>query len=219
MLTLNSVSHSHSHVSLLIRTNEPRALQVTPAMSFSDSRLPADLISACCGSFSAPTCIQAQCWPVLLANRDLVGLAETGSGKTLAFTLPGIKKTLDGSGGKTKQQLKESPVCLVIAPTRELALQSAKVVEDSCIGAGLTSTCLYGGVPKMAQRDILRKGVSFIVATPGRLKDLVEEQVSLMTTTFTTTTTDTDHRPTGQHHHHHHQPPPPPTTTTTTTSR
>ena len=58
---------------------------------------------------------------------------------------------------QTKKQLKESPVCLVIAPTRELALQSAKVVEDSCEGAGLSSTCLYGGVPKMAQRDILRK--------------------------------------------------------------
>lgn len=64
----------------------------------------------------------------------------------------------------------KSPVCLVIAPTRELALQSAKVVEDSCAGAGLSSTCLYGGVPKMGQRDVLRKGVSFIVATPGRLK-------------------------------------------------
>ena len=106
-------------------------------MTFSDSRLPADLVAACCGSFSAPTCIQAQCWPVLLAGRDLIGLAETGSGKTLAFTLPGIKKTLGERGGKTKKQLKESPVCLVIAPTRELALQSAKVVEESCSGAGL----------------------------------------------------------------------------------
>jgi ATP-dependent RNA helicase DBP3 len=68
-----------------------------------------------------------------------------------------------------------SPRMLVLAPTRELAMQSQKVLEEFGKAVNLTSTVIYGGVPKPAQKDILRKGVDCIVCTPGRLKDLINE--------------------------------------------
>lgn len=71
-----------------------------PTLAFNDKRLPANVIQASCGTFTLPSPIQAQCWPILLAGRDLIGLAETGSGKTLAFVLPGLHQILQRWGGK-----------------------------------------------------------------------------------------------------------------------
>jgi len=74
--------------------------EVLPTLAFSDPRLPANVVKAACSTFTKPTPIQAQCWPILLAGRDMIGLAETGSGKTLAFTLPGLRNILDKWSGK-----------------------------------------------------------------------------------------------------------------------
>lgn len=71
-----------------------------PTLAFTDKRLPANVIQASCGTFTLPSPIQAQCWPILLAGRDLIGLAETGSGKTLAFVLPGLHQILQRWGSK-----------------------------------------------------------------------------------------------------------------------
>ena len=71
-----------------------------PTLAFNDKRLPANVVKASCSTFTQPSPIQAQCWPILLANRDLIGLAETGSGKTLAFVLPGLHQILQRWGGK-----------------------------------------------------------------------------------------------------------------------
>jgi len=129
--------------------------------------------------FQKPSPIQAQCWPVLLTSdskgqhRDVVGIAETGSGKTLAFSMPALSLM-----SKDKSQLNKrarSPRMLVLAPTRELAMQSQKVLEEFGQVVGLTSTVIYGGVPKHTQKDILRKGVDCVVGTPGRLKDLIND--------------------------------------------
>lgn len=154
-----------------------------PYTNFSSKRIQQavheKLIKQCTefNGFKTPSPIQAQCWPVLLhegddgKRRDVVGIAETGSGKTLAFTVPALtalsKETISGK--------KRTPRMLVLAPTRELAMQSHVVIEEFGSLLGLSCLVIYGGVPKYEQKDALKKGVDCIVATPGRIKDLINE--------------------------------------------
>ena len=117
--------------------------------------------------YRSPTPIQRQAWPMAMNGADFIGLAETGSGKTLAFLLPAVVHVnaqpvlADGEG----------PIALVLAPTRELAAQ----IHDEAVKFGqcVLSACVYGGVPKQPQVEALRKGPELLVATPGRLADLV----------------------------------------------
>lgn len=130
--------------------------------------------------FTEPSAIQAQCWPVLLhagidnKRRDVVGIAETGSGKTLAFALPALT-ALAKESHKLPSSKRRTPRMLVLAPTRELAMQSHAVIEEYGSLVSLTSLVVYGGVPKQTQKYSLRKGVDCVVATPGRIKDLINE--------------------------------------------
>ena len=104
-------------------------------------------------------------------KRDVVGIAETGSGKTLAFAIPALSSMM--SSPQPKRRL---PRMLVLAPTRELAMQSDVVLQEFGTVAGLRSVVLYGGVPKYTQvSELNKKNVDCLVATPGRLKDLVNE--------------------------------------------
>lgn len=125
--------------------------------------------------FSAPTPIQAQSWPIALQSRDIVAIAKTGSGKTLGYLIPGfihLKRCRNNS------QL--GPTVLVLSPTRELATQ----IQDEAVKFGKSSrvscTCLYGGAPKGPQLRDLDRGADVVVATPGRLNDILEmRRVSL----------------------------------------
>ena len=132
--------------------------------------------------FVKPSPIQAQCWPVLLHSgddgkrRDIVGIAETGSGKTLAFAMPALTAMHKEDGGSHKKSKGRSPRMLVLAPTRELAMQVHQVLDEYGSTVSLKSIVIYGGVPKYEQKNELRKGVDCIVATPGRLKDLISEE-------------------------------------------
>jgi ATP-dependent RNA helicase DDX5/DBP2 len=121
-------------------------------------------------TFKAPTAIQAQGWPVALKGRDIIGLAETGSGKTLAFLLPGVVHI----NAQPYLQRGDGPIVLVLAPTRELAMQ----IQQECNKFGSTSriknTCLYGGVSRGPQMRDLERGVEIVIATPGRLIDMLE---------------------------------------------
>jgi len=128
----------------------------------------------CCQGFEKPSPIQSHAWPFLLAGRDLIGIAATGSGKTLAFGIPAMKHVLDKA---QKKGQKNAPVCLVLAPTRELAQQIADVLEESGSACGVGVVCVYGGTPKGPQRAALKAGARVVVATPGRLQDLMEEGV------------------------------------------
>lgn len=119
--------------------------------------------------FSAPTPIQAACWPYLYAGRDVVGVAETGSGKTLAFGVPCVKYI----GRLDKTEKKGIRACMV-SPTRELAMQIYEQLSNLAEPAGLKVTCVYGGTSKDAQRATL-KGTHILVATPGRLNDFIQE--------------------------------------------
>ena len=153
---------------------------LAPVMEFKYLDVPADILS-CTSTFQRPSAIQAQSWPIVLSGRDLVGIAQTGSGKTLAFGLPAmvhIKAQLSGTGAGEKKGAR--PVMLCLAPTRELACQIQEVLEAAGKACSIRSICCYGGVPKVHQVKALRAGVEIVVATPGRLEDLVEDGACLL---------------------------------------
>ncbi|CAE7203667.1 RH40 [Symbiodinium natans] len=129
-------------------------------------RVRAPLVSA---GFPAPTAIQQHSWPILTAGRDLIGVAKTGSGKTLAFLLPIFARLLE-----SKADLRGPPAALVLAPTRELACQIEVEAKRFGATAGMRAACLYGGAPKGPQLAELRQRPQLLVATPGRLNDLLE---------------------------------------------
>lgn len=124
--------------------------------------------------FKAPTPIQSQGWPMAMSGRDMVGVAQTGSGKTLAYALPAIVHI------NAQPILKhgDGPIVLVLAPTRELAVQ----IQTECTKYGRSSkiknTCVYGGAPRGPQVRDLEKGVEICIATPGRLLDMLESRVT-----------------------------------------
>nr|WP_245728709.1 DEAD/DEAH box helicase [Paracoccus alkenifer] len=119
-----------------------------------------------------PTPIQAQAIPSIVAGRDLLGLAQTGTGKTAAFSLPMLTRLL--IAGKRP----EPGTCraLILAPTRELATQIAQNVEAYAQGTGLRAFRVVGGASINVQIDRLSRGVDVLIATPGRLIDLIERK-------------------------------------------
>ena len=137
-------------------------------ITFDDLGLPADLLRAVTDmGYRTPTDIQREAIPVLLSGRDVVGVAQTGTGKTAAFGLP----LLDAVDAR-------EPVvqALVLAPTRELALQSADAITDMAHRSrGLDVVAVYGGAPYGPQIGALRDGAQVVVGTPGRVIDLIEK--------------------------------------------
>ncbi|XP_072760670.1 probable ATP-dependent RNA helicase DDX43 isoform X2 [Anoplolepis gracilipes] len=123
--------------------------------------------------FEKPSPIQSQAWPILLSGQDLIGIAQTGTGKTLAFLLPAL---IHVDGQVTPREERPGPNVLVMAPTRELALQIEKEVGKYSY-RGIKAVCVYGGGSRKQQIDIVTKGVQIVIATPGRLNDLVQAGV------------------------------------------
>ncbi|XP_025038363.1 putative ATP-dependent RNA helicase DDX17 isoform X2 [Pelodiscus sinensis] len=121
-------------------------------------------------NFTEPTPIQCQGFPLALSGRDMVGIAQTGSGKTLAYLLPAIVHI----NHQPYLERGDGPICLVLAPTRELAQQVQQVADDYGKCSRLKSTCIYGGAPKGPQIRDLERGVEICIATPGRLIDFLE---------------------------------------------
>ncbi|HJL40999.1 MAG TPA: DEAD/DEAH box helicase [Myxococcales bacterium LLY-WYZ-16_1] len=119
--------------------------------------------------FTAPTPIQERAIPHVLQGRDLLGLAQTGSGKTAAFALPSLQAMLEPSGRGRRRD----PRVLVLAPTRELVSQVAETFRTHGKDLGVRTTVIFGGVGQRPQVDALRKGTDVVVATPGRLLDLL----------------------------------------------
>eukprot|EP00913_Durusdinium_trenchii_P013083 g12283.t1 len=115
--------------------------------------------------FPAPSQIQQ---PLAMQNLDVIGVAATGSGKTLAFLLPAFTDIL------TKGVAAGDPSLLVIAPTRELAIQIQEESDKFGRAAGIRTVCCYGGAPKPPQADQIRMGVHGVVGTPGRIQDFCE---------------------------------------------
>lgn len=114
--------------------------------------------------FIRPTPIQARAIPAILAGRDVIGCAQTGTGKTAAFVLPILHRLLQGKSGRYIR-------ALILAPTRELALQSMDHLKDLSRYVHLKGAAIFGGVPMTPQIKALEQGVDIISATPGRLLD------------------------------------------------
>jgi len=136
--------------------------------SFAELLLAPELLRAVADAgYTTPTPIQARAIPLILKGRDIMGLAQTGTGKTAAFTLPIVQRLI---GGPRRAR------ALVLAPTRELALQVRESFAKYASHSGLEIAVVYGGVPLAPQEQALRAGVDVIVATPGRLLDHMERQ-------------------------------------------
>ncbi|XP_057310897.1 uncharacterized protein LOC130648814 [Hydractinia symbiolongicarpus] len=142
-----------------------------PCQSFEEVNLPEYLAGVIQRmNFKEPTAIQAQGFSVALSGRDLVGIARTGSGKTISFMLPACLHI----NNQPELHHGEGPIVLVLCPTRELAIQVQAVASQFGQPTKLRSTCVYGGASKGPQIRDLERGSEIVVATPGRLIDLIE---------------------------------------------
>ncbi|KAI9859682.1 MAG: ATP-dependent RNA helicase dbp2 [Vezdaea acicularis] len=142
-----------------------------PVQTFDEAGFPAYVMSEVkAQGFAAPTAIQSQGWPMALSGRDVVGIAETGSGKTLTYCLPAIVHI----NAQPLLNPGDGPIVLVLAPTRELAVQIQQEITKFGKSSRIRNTCVYGGVPKGPQIRDLAKGVEVCIATPGRLIDMLE---------------------------------------------
>ncbi|MDR6560804.1 MULTISPECIES: DEAD/DEAH box helicase [unclassified Arcicella] len=123
--------------------------------------------------YSTPTPIQAQAIPAILQGKDLLGVAQTGTGKTAAFAIPTIQLLTQHP---VQHRAKRTIKALIVTPTRELAMQ----IDDSFKAygrfTGLKHTVIFGGVKQGRQTDVLQDGVDILVATPGRLLDLINQR-------------------------------------------
>ena len=162
--------------------------------SFADFKLIAHLQRTLAEEgYLAPTPIQAQTIAPALEGRDVLGCAQTGTGKTAAFALPIIQRLLEteapqvappqtdhrrkGRSGSHDQRARVLPRALILSPTRELASQICESFATYARGTRLRHTSIYGGVSQRNQERALRQGVDIVVATPGRLIDLLEQRV------------------------------------------
>ncbi|XP_023940325.1 uncharacterized protein LOC112047433 [Bicyclus anynana] len=123
--------------------------------------------------FTKPTVIQAQGWPIAISGKNFVGIAQTGTGKTLAYLLPAVIQLKEKQGRKGR-----GPRVLILAPTRELARQIEEVTKEFQRMFNLRCLCIYGGVSRVPQMEVLRNGVDILIATPGRLNDFLDSKVT-----------------------------------------
>ena len=145
-------------------------------VSFATLHLAEPILRAVIDSgYTTPTPIQAQAIPVVLAGLDVMGGAQTGTGKTAAFTLPILNRMLKHANSSPSPA--RHPIrALMLAPTRELAIQIEEAVETYAKHTGLRSTVVFGGVDIKEQKAAVRAGVEILVATPGRLLDHIEQK-------------------------------------------
>src|SRR6187549_2917666 len=146
------------------------------ATSFAELGLRPEILRAITESgYTTPTPIQAQAIPEILAGHDIMGGAQTGTGKTAGFGLPILQKLLPYAN-TSPSPARHHVRALIIAPTRELAIQVEEQIKEYGKHTNLRSTCVFGGVDIRQQLAIVRAGVEILVATPGRLLDHVEQK-------------------------------------------
>ncbi len=121
---------------------------------------------------SQPKPIQEQAIPMMLKGNDILGIAQTGSGKTLAFALPILSRILTLGDKRSPKTAR----ALILAPTRELAVQIDEAIRTVARGTHLSTCLIFGGVPRLKQIKRMEAGVDVLIATPGRLRDLVREK-------------------------------------------
>ncbi|MGC8476022.1 MAG: DEAD/DEAH box helicase [Acetobacteraceae bacterium] len=160
----------------ILPTPEPPSVAEPPSATFADLGLSEPVLQAVAEmGYQTPTPIQAQAIPVVLMGRDVLGAAQTGTGKTASFTLP-MLDILDGSRARARM-----PRSLILEPTRELALQVAENFVQYGKYLKLTHALIIGGESMSDQKDVLMRGVDVLIATPGRLLDMFERGMMLLT--------------------------------------
>lgn len=144
-------------------------------MTFKDLKIIEPILKALDSEgYTHPTPIQLQSIPILLKGNDLLGCAQTGTGKTAAFAIPIIQFLYQNRNERGSQrQIK----ALIVTPTRELAIQIADSLTSYSRFTGIKNAVIFGGVKQMNQTVILRKGIDILVATPGRLIDLMNQGI------------------------------------------
>jgi ATP-dependent RNA helicase RhlE len=148
-------------------------IERTALTTFSNFALGEPILKALADrGYSVPTPIQDKAIPPVLAGRDLCGIAQTGTGKTAAFALPILQRLNENR----RASVPRSPRVLVLTPTRELASQVAQSFRTYGAGLRLSTATVFGGVSQRPQVDALKRGVDILVATPGRLLDLLEQR-------------------------------------------
>jgi ATP-dependent RNA helicase RhlE len=123
--------------------------------------------------YTHPTPIQQQAIAPALDNRDILGLAQTGTGKTAAFSLPIIQQLYSNKVHGKKADIR----ALILTPTRELAIQINESLNDYTVYTGIRHCVIYGGVKQNTQVSQLKEGIDILVATPGRLLDLMNQNI------------------------------------------
>ncbi len=124
---------------------------------------------------ASPFPIQAATIVPILEGKDVLARGRTGSGKTIAFGAPLVESVLRAQAGQ-RREFGRKPKALILAPTRELALQIDRTIQPIARSVGLFTTQIYGGVPQARQVGALKKGVDIIIGTPGRIEDLIEQR-------------------------------------------
>ena len=144
-------------------------------MSFNNLQLIEPVLQALSKEgYSIPTPIQQQSIPAILQRRDLLGCAQTGTGKTAAFTIPILQLMHQQQEGKQRQHRIQT---LILTPTRELAIQIGESIAAYGKFLPLKHVVIFGGVSQYSQVNAIRNGVDIIVATPGRLLDLMQQRI------------------------------------------
>ena len=157
-------------------------------LSFADLGVPARIVDTLIAvDRPTPFPIQTATLPSTLAGRDVLGRGKTGSGKTLAFAIPLAARLSD------EKRIPRRPTGLVLAPTRELATQIAKVVAPLAEAEGLTVTTVFGGVSQRPQEQAFARGVDIVVACPGRLEDLIGQKIVSLDRVQITVLDEADH--------------------------
>jgi len=149
-------------------------------MRFEDLKLIPSILKALKDkNYTEPTAIQSRAIPLILQRKDVLAVAQTGTGKTAAFAIPIIQlihKIESKSNGKPVMR------ALILTPTRELAIQIEENIEAYSKYTVVKNTVIFGGVKQGKQVDAMRRGVHILVATPGRLLDLINQgHISLKT--------------------------------------
>ncbi|KAM7495790.1 hypothetical protein LguiA_020204 [Lonicera macranthoides] len=148
-----------------------------PIKTFEDSGFSVELMKAIAKqAYEKPTPIQCQALPIVLSGRDIIGIAKTGSGKTAAFVLPMIVHIMD----QPELEKEEGPIGVICAPTRELAHQIYLEAKKFAKLHGIRVSAVYGGMSKLEQFKELKAGCEIVVATPGRLIDLIKMKALTM---------------------------------------
>ncbi|MFC5433436.1 DEAD/DEAH box helicase [Microbacterium suwonense] len=173
-----SVKKYEEHVDVVHERLAAEAVQAAEVadVTFGDLGLGSNIVEVLKNMGAAtPFPIQAATIPAILEGRDVLGRGRTGSGKTIAFGAPLVENILLSQKGK-RREFGRRPRALILAPTRELALQIDRTVQPIARSVGLFTTQIYGGVPQGRQVGALKKGVDIVIGTPGRIEDLIEQR-------------------------------------------